>query len=67
LRLFKILKEVIEVIYKLNLLKKMQIYLIQYITILELVYRDTRSLIYKKETYRGQKEDKWDIQKVIDY
>jgi hypothetical protein len=46
-----------EVIYKLNLLKKMQIYLVQYIAILELVYKDTRLLVYKEETYKDQEED----------
>ena len=28
-------------------------------------YRDAEPLVYKIETYKGQKEDKWDIQKVI--
>ena len=57
LKLFKILRKVTEVIYKLNLLKKMRIYLVQYIAILELVYRDIRLLIYKEKTYKGQEED----------
>ena len=39
----------------------MRIYLVQYIVILKPVYGEYKSLIYKKETYRGQKEDKWDI------
>jgi hypothetical protein len=36
----------------------MQIYPVQYIIILELVYRDARLLVYKEETYKGQEEDK---------
>ena len=51
--LFKILKEVTGVIYKLDLLKKIQIYLVQYIAILELVYGEYKPLVYKKETYKG--------------
>ena len=36
--LCKIINKVIEVLYKLNLLLKIKIYLVYYITILELVY-----------------------------
>ena len=36
---FKIINKVIEVIYKLNLLLKIKIYLVYYIAILELVYK----------------------------
>jgi hypothetical protein len=53
LELFKVFKKIIEVIYKLNLLKKMRIYLIQYIKILELLYRDIKLLVYKEKTYKG--------------
>jgi len=38
--LFKIIAKISEVIYRLNLLAKMKIYLVQYIAILELVYRN---------------------------
>jgi len=38
--LFKIVVKILEVIYRLNLVVKMKIYLIQYIIILEPVYRD---------------------------
>jgi hypothetical protein len=31
----------------------MQIYVVQYITILEPVYKDARLLVYKEKTYRG--------------
>ena len=45
--LFKIINKVIEVIYKLDLLLKIKIYLVHYITILELVYKNYELLIYK--------------------
>jgi len=37
---FKIVEKILKVIYRLNLLVKIKIYLVQYIIILELVYRD---------------------------
>ena len=45
--LFKIINKVIEVLYKLNLLLKIKIYLVYYITILKLVYGNYKPLIYK--------------------
>ena len=56
-----------EVIYKLDLLKKIKIYPVQYIIILKLVYGNYKLLIYKEDIYKGQEKDKWDIQKVVDY
>ena len=53
--------------YRLDLLAKMKIYLVQYIIILELVYRDLELLVYKVDTYKGQKEDKQLVKKVISY
>ena len=47
-----------EVNYKLDLLVKIKIYSVQHITILELVYREYKLLIYKADIYRGKKEDK---------
>jgi len=38
--LFKIVAKISEVTYRLNLLAKIKIYLVQYIIMLELVYRD---------------------------
>ena len=58
LGLFKIVAKFLEVIYRLNLLVKIKIYPIQYIIILELVYRDIKLLVYKADIYRGEKEDK---------
>jgi hypothetical protein len=50
---FKILKKITEVNYKLDLLVKIKIYLVQYIIILEPVYREYELLLYKADTYRG--------------
>jgi len=50
---FKIVGKISEVIYKLDLLVKIKIYLVQYIVILELAYRDLVLLVYKKDIYRG--------------
>jgi len=58
IRLFKIIKKILEVIYRLDLLVKIKIYLVQYIIILELAHRDLALLVYKKDTYKGQEEDK---------
>jgi len=44
--------------YRLNLLAKIKIYLVQHITMLELAHRDLALLIYKEDTYRGREEDK---------
>ena len=56
--LFKIINNVIEVTYRLNLLLKIKIHLIYYIAILEPVYRNYKLLIYKQDTYNKCKEDK---------
>ena len=47
-----------EVNYKLDLLVKIKIYLVQYITILKLVYREYKLLIYKTDIYKNRKENK---------
>ena len=56
--LFKIINKVIEVLYRLNLLLKIKVYLVYYITILKLVYRNHKSLIYKQDIYKRYKKDK---------
>ena len=48
--LFKIINKVIKVIYRLDLLLKIKIYLVYYIAILKLVY--------KQDIYKGHKENK---------
>ena len=53
--------------YRLNLPIKIKIYPIQHIVILELVYRNTKLLVYKKDIYRGQEEDKQEVLKIISY
>ena len=45
--LFKIINKVIEVIYRLDLLLKMKIYLVYYIAILEPVHGNYELLVYK--------------------
>jgi len=51
--------------YRLDLLVKMKIYLVQYITILELAYRDLQLLIYKIDTYRGQEKKNNYLRKLL--
>ena len=50
-----------EVNYKLDLLTKIKIYLIQYIAMLEPVYGEHEPLIYKIDMYRGREEDEWEV------
>ena len=57
MELFKIISKVIKVLYRLDLLLKMKIYLVYYITILKLVY--------KQNIYKGYKEDKWLIKRIL--
>ena len=45
--LFKIINKVIKVSYRFNLLLKIKIYLVYYIAILKLVYRNYKPLVYK--------------------
>ena len=45
--LFKIISKVIKVSYRLDLPLKIKIYLVYYIVILKLVYRNHKSLVYK--------------------
>ena len=65
--LFKIAKKILEVIYKFDLPAKIKIYLVQYIIMLELVYKDLVLLVYKEDTYKSQEEDKWLFKKIISY
>ena len=55
---FKIINKVIEVLYRLDLLLKIKIHLVHYITMLELVHRNYKLLIYKQDIYKGYKKDK---------
>ena len=47
-----------EVLYRLDLLLKMKIYLVYYIAMLEPVYWNHELLVYKQDIYKGCKEDK---------
>ena len=58
LRPFKIKKKITEINYELDLPAKIKIYPVQYIIILEPVYREYKLLIYKADTYKGKEEDK---------
>ena len=62
---FTIKTRILNLIYKLDLPAKMKIYPIQHIAILKPAYGSIEPLLYKIETYRGQEEDKWDVQKVV--
>jgi len=65
--LFKIIEKILEIIYRLDLLAKMKIYLVQHVIMLELVYRDLVLLVYEEDIYRGQEEDEWLFKKIISY
>ena len=56
--LFKIINKVTEVLYRLNLLLKIKIHSVYYITILEPVHGNHKLLIYKQDMYKRYKEDK---------
>ena len=56
--LFKIINKVIKVLYRLDLPLKIKIHSVYYITMLKLVYKNYKLLIYKQDTYKGHKENK---------
>jgi hypothetical protein len=58
LGLFKISKKITEVNYKLDLLVKIKIYLVQYIAILKPVYRNYKPPLYKADIYKKWEENK---------
>ena len=64
---FKIISKVMEVIYRLNLLLKIKIYLAYYITMLKPVYGNYELLIYKQDRYKGYKEDKQLVKKILQH
>ena len=65
--LFKIINKVMEISYRLDLLLKMKIHLVYYIAILELVYGNYELLVYKQNTYKGYKEDKQPVKKILQH
>ena len=56
-----------EVLYRLNLLLKIKIYLVYYIAILKPVYKNYKLLVYKQDIYKGYKENKQLIKKILQY
>ena len=63
--LFKIINKVTEVTYRLDLLLKIKIHSVYYITILESAYGNYKLLIYKQDMYKWYKENKWLVKKVL--
>ena len=55
---FKIISKVTKVLYRLDLLLKIKIHLVYYITMLKLVHGNYKLLIYKQDIYKGRKKDK---------
>ena len=53
LGLYKIKEKLLEVIYRLDLLAKIKIYLVQHVVMLELATGKIKPLVYKMEIYRG--------------
>ena len=45
----------------------MKIYPIQHVAMLEPAHGSVKPPVYKADTYRGQKEDKWQVLKIISY
>ena len=64
---FRIIAKISNLIYKLDLPAKMKIYPVQHIAMLEPAHRNIKPPVYKTETYRGQEEDKWDVQKIVNH
>ena len=67
LRPFKIKVKFLNIVYKLDLLNKMKIYLVQYIIILKPAHKNLKLLVYKVITYKGQEKNKQLVKKIIDY
>ena len=63
--LFKIISKVTEVLYRLDLLLKIKIHPVHYITMLEPVHGNYKPLVYKQNTYKGYKKDKWLVKKIL--
>ena len=62
---FKIINKVMEVLYRLDLLLKIKIYLVYYIAILKPVHGNHKLLVYEQDTYKGRKEDEWLVKKIL--
>jgi transposase InsO family protein len=64
---YKVLTKVSDLTYKLDLPAKMKIYPVQHVAMLEPANGDTEPPLYEMETYRGQEEDEWDVQRIINH
>ena len=56
-----------EVLYRLDLLLKIKIHLVYYITMLKLVHGNYELLIYKQDTYKGRKKNEQLVKKILQY
>ena len=65
--LFKIINKVTEVIYRLDLLLKIKIHPVYYITMLEPVYKNYELLVYKQDIYKGYTENKQLVKKILQH
>jgi len=45
----------------------MKIYLVQHIAILKSAHRNVEPPVYKIKMYRSQKEDEWNVQKIVNH
>ena len=63
--LFKIISKVTEVLYRLDLLLKIKIYLVYYIAILKPAHGNHEPPVYKQDTYKGREEDEWPVKKIL--
>ena len=61
LELFKVKRRIIKVNYKLDLLVKIKIYLVQYIIMLKPVYEEHELLIYKINIYKNREKNEQEI------
>ena len=64
---FKIINKVMKVLYRLDLLLKIKIYLVYYITILKPVHGNHKLLIYKQDIYKGYEKDEQLIKKILQH
>jgi hypothetical protein len=58
---FRILRKITEINYKLDLLAKIKIYLVQYVAMLKPVYKNHKPPLYEVDIYKRQKKDKWEV------
>ena len=64
---FKIISKVTKVLYRLDLLLKIKIYPVHHIAMLEPAHKNHKPLVYKQDTYKGHKENKWPIKKILQH